>query len=60
MGPKQFAENSAPVASGAEALPEKRGIIAAPEALRHPKASLSANRKAHKRSFKQNSFWIAR
>jgi len=32
--------------SGAEALTEKKGFVAALEALRHPKSSFSANCKA--------------
>jgi hypothetical protein len=41
--PSQFAEKLAFVTSGAEALTEKKGLIAALKALRHPKPSFSAN-----------------
>jgi hypothetical protein len=37
--PKQFAEKPGCVASGAKALSEKKGLIAALKALRHPKSS---------------------
>jgi hypothetical protein len=43
---KQFTEKLAIVTSGAEALTEKKGLIAALKALRHPKPSFSANCKA--------------
>ena len=43
---KQFAEKLASSTSGAEAPTEEKGFIAALEALRHPKASFSANCKA--------------
>jgi hypothetical protein len=39
----QFAEKLARETSGAKALLEKKGLIAALKALRHPKASFSAN-----------------
>jgi len=37
---KQFAEKPGCVASGAKALSEKKGLIAALKALRHPKSNL--------------------
>jgi len=40
---EQFAEKLGADASGAKALTEKEGFIAALEALRHPKSSFSAN-----------------
>jgi len=43
MRPEQFAEKLGSAASGAKALTEKKGFIAALKALRHPKASFSAN-----------------
>ena len=43
---KQFAEKLGRDASGAEALEEEKGLIAALKALHHPKSSLSANCKA--------------
>ena len=46
---KQFAEKLDPSTSGAKALVESKGFIAALKALRHPKASFSANCKAASR-----------
>jgi len=43
---KQFAEKPTMLTSGAEALVEEEGFIAALKALRHPKPSFSANCKA--------------
>ena len=40
---KQFAEKLTMLTSGAEALVEQKGFIAALKALRHPKPSFSAN-----------------
>jgi hypothetical protein len=44
-GAEEFAEKVSSDASGAEALSEKKDPIAALKALRHPKASFSANGK---------------
>ncbi|MGB9234294.1 MAG: hypothetical protein WCC04_07755 [Terriglobales bacterium] len=40
---KQFAEKLGGDTSGAKALAEKKGFIAALKALRHPKSSFSAS-----------------
>ncbi|SPF38319.1 hypothetical protein SBA1_20019 [Candidatus Sulfotelmatobacter kueseliae] len=45
-GAKHSAEKLALVTSGAKALTEKKGLIAALKALRHPKPSFSALCKA--------------
>jgi len=47
-GQAAWAEQFAEANSGAKALAEKKGFIAALKALRHPKASFSANCQARR------------